>query len=156
MDELHQNAVDLMKDQFGNYVIQFLVEHGQARDRALIVSNLQGKLLPMSRHKFASNVCEKALICADPQTRRALIDEMLAIAPETITPIMTMMQDQFANYVLQRALLVAEGDQREELFNTVRQQLVNTRRVSAVVSKHVVSIERLLEKHLTSKAGSKE
>lgn len=156
VDELHQNAVDLMKDQFGNYVIQFLVEHGQARDRALIVSNLQGKLLPMSRHKFASNVCEKALICADPQTRRALIDEMLAIAPETITPIMTMMQDQFANYVLQRALLVAEGDQREELFNTVRQQLVNTRRVSAVVSKHVVSIERLLEKHLTSKAGSKE
>lgn len=60
------------------------------------------------------------------------------------------------DYVLQRALLVAEGDQREELFNTVRQQLVNTRRVSAVVSKHVVSIERLLEKHLTSKAGSKE
>lgn len=51
----------------------------------------------MSRHKFASNVCEKALICADPQTRRALIEEMLAIAPETITPIMTMMQDQFAS-----------------------------------------------------------
>lgn len=43
------------------------------------------------------------------------------------------------DYVLQRALLVAEGDQREELFNTVRQQLVDTRRVSAVVSKHVVS-----------------
>lgn len=43
------------------------------------------------------------------------------------------------DYVLQRALLVAEGDQREELFDTVRQQLVNTRRVSAVVSKHVVS-----------------
>ena len=51
----------------------------------------------MSRHKFASNVCEKALVTADPEMRRLLIDEMMAAKQDGVVPVVTMMKDQFAS-----------------------------------------------------------
>ncbi|TFY82620.1 hypothetical protein EWM64_g1389 [Hericium alpestre] len=153
LDELHKYAINLMQDQFGNYVIQFVLEHGKPHDRALIISKLRGQMLHMSRHKFASNVCEKALVCADADSRRALIDEIMTPKHDGVSPIVTMMKDQFANYVLQRALTVVEGDQREELISKVRPQLVSMRRYSSAYSKHLISIERLLERCSSGKAG---
>ncbi|KAJ7940588.1 ARM repeat-containing protein [Mycena leptocephala] len=144
LDELLQNHTALlMQDQFGNYVIQFILEHGRPEDKASVVAQLRGRLLFMARHKFASNVCEKALIFADPEARRALIDEIMAppSKPDGPTPIVTMMKDQYGNYVLQRALGVAEGDQKEALINSVRPQLMNMRRYSTAYSKHLTSSE---------------
>ncbi|KAJ6547613.1 armadillo-type protein [Mycena capillaripes] len=129
LDELLLNhTAPLMQDQFGmfdnplqNYVIQFILEHGRAEDKALVVAQLRGRLLFMARHKFASN-------------------------PDGPTAIVSMMKDQYGNYVLQRALGVSEGDQKENLINTVRPQLLNMRRYSTAYSKHLTSIERELEK----------
>lgn len=80
-----------------NYVIQFVLEHGKPQDRALVINKLHGQMLQMARHKFASNVCEKALICADLDSRRALIDEIMTPKQDGVSPIVTMMKDQFAS-----------------------------------------------------------
>ncbi|KAJ7172428.1 armadillo-type protein [Mycena filopes] len=149
LDELlHNHTMNLMQDQFGNYVIQFILSNGCPEDKALVIAQLRGRLLFMARHKFASNVCEKALQFAEPEARRQLIDEIMAPAPKPdgATPIVTLMKDQYGNYVLQRALGVAEGEQKEALINTVRPQLLNMRRYSTAYSKHLTSIERELEK----------
>ncbi|KAF8522285.1 ARM repeat-containing protein [Hysterangium stoloniferum] len=146
LEELHKYTINLMQDQFGNYVVQFVLEHGKPEDRLLIVSKLRGQMLHMARHKFASNVCEKALIMADAENRRVLIEEIMTPKQDGVTPIVTMMKDQFANYVLQRSLMVVDGDQKEELVSKIRPQLVSMRRYSSAYSKHLVSIERLLEK----------
>jgi hypothetical protein len=45
----------------------------------------------------------------------------------------------YLDYVLQRALSVAEGEQKEALINKVRPQLANMRRYSSAYSKHLVS-----------------
>lgn len=147
MEELHKYATTLMQDQFGNYVIQYILEHGKPHDRVLIISRLHGQILLMARHKFASNVCEKALVCADADTRRKLIDEIITLKPDGVSPITSMMKDQFANYVLQRAMIVAVGDQKEILFSKVKPQLISMRRYSSAYTKHLAAIERLLEKH---------
>jgi pumilio RNA-binding family len=83
-------------------VIQFILEHGRPEDKASVVAQLRGRLLFMARHKFASNVCEKALIFADPEARRALIDEIMAppSKPDGPTPIVTMMKDQYGSQCL--------------------------------------------------------
>jgi len=147
LDELLENyTTSLMQDQFGNYVIQFILEEGRPEDKALVVAQLHGRLLYMARHKFASNVCEKALLHADPESRRLLIDEILAPASKPDAAIVTMMKDQYGNYVLQRALGVAEGEQKEALINAIRPQLTSMRRYSTAYSKHLTSIERELEK----------
>lgn len=117
LDELHKYTINLMQNQFGvsifriglpyemlimvqNYVIQFILERGQPQDRALVITKLRGQMVQMSRHKFASNVCEKALITADTGSRRALIDEIMTPKPDGMSPILAMMKDQFASMFL--------------------------------------------------------
>jgi hypothetical protein len=80
-----------------NYVVQYVLEYGKQHDRALVISKLRGQMLNMSRHKFASNVCEKALLTADPESRRALIQEMMTSKQDGVSPIATMMKDQYAS-----------------------------------------------------------
>ncbi|KAG8716198.1 mRNA binding protein puf3 [Ceratobasidium sp. 423] len=144
IDELHKYTTQLMQDQFGNYVIQFVLEHGAVADREWILHKLRGQMVQMARHKFASNVCEKALVTADSESRRLLIEEIMTPRMDTVNPIVLMMKDSFANYVLQRALQVVEGDQRHVLVAKVKPQLASMRRYSSAYSKHLASIERLL------------
>ncbi|KAG9048683.1 mRNA binding protein puf3 [Tulasnella sp. UAMH 9824] len=144
LDELHRYTNNLMQDQFGNYVIQFVLEHGAVEDRHAIISSLSGHMLNMARHKFASNVCEKALVTSDSANRRVLISEILSTRPDGQNVIVIMMKDQYANYVLQRALTVAEGDQLDELMAKIRPQLINLRRYSNNYAKHLAAIERIM------------
>ncbi|KAH7103882.1 ARM repeat-containing protein [Auriculariales sp. MPI-PUGE-AT-0066] len=144
LDELHKYTNNLMQDQFGNYVIQFVLEKGKPEDRMLIVSKLRGQMLHMAKHKFASNVCEKALLTADEENQRLLIDEIMTPRADGLTPLVTMMKDQFANYVLQRALQVSQGEQRTALFTQVRSHLTNMKRYSSNYTKHLVAIERIV------------
>ncbi|KAF9264666.1 ARM repeat-containing protein [Marasmius fiardii PR-910] len=132
-----------------NYVIQFIIEHGNSQDKVLVISKLRGHLLELARHKFASNVCEKALQASDAETRRSLIDELLVPKHEGATPVASMMKDQFGNYVLQRAVMVADTDQRDQLIGLVRTQIPVMRRYSSAYNKHLLSIERLIDKFNT-------
>ncbi|KAF7304924.1 Kinesin heavy chain [Mycena kentingensis (nom. inval.)] len=157
---LKSHTSALMQDQFGNYVIQFVLEHCRPVDRTAIVGQLRPRLLFLARHKFASNVCEKALVFGDLEARRVLIEEILAPAkqPDGPTAIALLMKDQYGNYVLQRALGVAEGELKQKLVDTIRPQLAAMRKQSNGHSKHIASIERELEKLSPTKnqSGSKD
>lgn len=141
-----------------NYVVQYVLEHGQPQDNKFIVTKLQGNMLFMSQHKFASNVCEKALVTSTPEMRSALIEEIIAPKREGANVVMMMMRDQYASewcvsigrvqfsdgpaildYVLQRALSVVEGDQKEILVSKVRPQLVQLRKQTSHFSKHLLA-----------------
>lgn len=63
----------------------------------LIISKLRGQMLHMAKHKFASNVCEKALVTADEENQRLLIDEIMTPRADGFSPVVTMMKDQFAS-----------------------------------------------------------
>lgn len=54
-------------------------------------------MLHMARHKFASNVCEKALVTSDAENRRMMIEEIMTPKPDGMSPIAVMMKDQFAS-----------------------------------------------------------
>ncbi|KAJ3845621.1 armadillo-type protein, partial [Lentinula lateritia] len=122
IEELQASALLLMQNQFGNYIIQFVIEHAKTQDSATFVNKLHGQLLIMAQHKFASNVCEKALTFAYPETCRQLIDEILSPKSEGVV-ILSMMKDQYANYVLQKAIHVADADQQEVLINQIHPRL---------------------------------
>ena len=74
-NELLNAALLLSRNQFGNYVIQHILAHGAPRHVHAIVRKMRGKVLEMSQHKYASNVCEKAFMCASDADRDALIAE---------------------------------------------------------------------------------
>ena len=80
-----------------NYVVQFVIEHGSPTDKALVLNQMRGQILALARHKFASNVCEKALVFADSETRAHLIDEIMMPTADGVSPLVIMMKDQFAS-----------------------------------------------------------
>ncbi|KAJ3551788.1 hypothetical protein NP233_g13012 [Leucocoprinus birnbaumii] len=96
IDELHGIADNLMQDQFGNYVIQYILQHGQPHDCVIVASQMKGLVLKMSRHKFASNVVEKILVHADHDTRRKLVNEILEME-HGVDPVHAMMMDAYGS-----------------------------------------------------------
>jgi len=45
-----------LQDQYGNYVIQHVLEHGRPEDKSKIVAEVRGKVLALSQHRFARSV----------------------------------------------------------------------------------------------------
>ena len=43
----------ILKDEFGNYVMQHVLEHGEMADRIGIIYKLRGQLTTLSQHKYA-------------------------------------------------------------------------------------------------------
>jgi len=80
-----------------NYTIQFIIQQGRPQDKSRVISKICGNLVQLAQHKFASNVCEKALICADVNTHRLLINEIMKLQPDGQNAIMTMIKDQYAS-----------------------------------------------------------
>lgn len=79
-----------------NYVVQYVLQHGQPHDCVIIAAQMKGLVLKMSRHKFASNVVEKVLVHADSDTRRKLVDEILD-TEHGVDPVHAMMMDAYGS-----------------------------------------------------------
>lgn len=54
-----------LQDQYGNYVIQHVLEHGRPEDKSKIVAEVRGKVLALSQHKFARSVNLRELYSRD-------------------------------------------------------------------------------------------
>ncbi|MCD7466943.1 hypothetical protein HAX54_004045 [Datura stramonium] len=87
--EILESAYALAQDQYGNYVTQHVLERGRARKK--------------------SNYWKVDWKCC---TRELLIEEILAES-EGNDCLLTMMKDQFANYVVQKILEISNNKHRE-------------------------------------------
>ncbi|XP_016072770.1 PREDICTED: pumilio homolog 1 isoform X15 [Miniopterus natalensis] len=121
LEELHQHTEQLVQDQYGNYVIQHVLEHGRPEDKSKIVAEIRGNVLVLSQHKFASNVVEKCVTHASRTERAVLIDEVCTMNDGPHSALYTMMKDQYANYVVQKMIDVAEPAQRKIVMHKVGQ-----------------------------------
>ena len=77
MEEIVKKAVDLAQDQFGNYVVQHVLEHGKETHKASIMKVLRDHLLLLSKQKFSSNVIERCLQHASDKEKDLLISVMV-------------------------------------------------------------------------------
>jgi pumilio RNA-binding family len=154
IDELLRESEKLMHDQYGNYVIQWILQNGSKPDRDFIIGKAKGNVLVLSRHKYASNVVEQIIRAASPEERYGLIEEIMTTVEETnassvedamVGAAIVMMKDQYGNYVLQRFLELSQGQQRARLVALVKPALYNMKRFSSGYAKHLAAIERLLE-----------
>ncbi|XP_064652668.1 pumilio homolog 1-like isoform X16 [Lineus longissimus] len=137
LDELHENTERLVQDQYGNYVIQHVLEHGRPDDKSRIVAILRGKVLHLSQHKFASNVVEKCVSHSSRAEKAMLIDEVCSMNEGPHSALYTMMKDQFANYVVQKMIDVAEPAQRKILMHKIRPHVATLRKYT--YGKHILA-----------------
>lgn len=120
---------------------QHVLEHGSQEDKSRIINSLRGRVATLSEHKFASNVMEKAIANATPAERSALINEVLVSADGTDSGpggvLVDMMKDQFANYVVQRMLELADKQQRNSLITRIRPLVGTLRKYN--YGKHIIT-----------------
>ncbi|XP_038711210.1 pumilio homolog 1-like isoform X1 [Tripterygium wilfordii] len=142
MDEILLYVCMLAQDQFGNYVVQHVLEHGKPHERSVIINKLTGQIVQMSQQKFASNVIEKCLTFGTPSERQILVNEMLGSTDEN-EPLQVMMKDQFANYVVQKMLETCDDQQLELILNRIKVHLNALKKYT--YGKHIVArVEKLV------------
>ncbi|XP_059165853.1 pumilio homolog 2-like isoform X4 [Physella acuta] len=139
LEELHEHTERLVQDQYGNYVIQHVLEHGRMEDKSKIVNTIRGKVLLLSQHKFASNVVEKCVSHSSRQERAMLIEEVCNMSDGYghHSALYSMMKDQFANYVVQKMIDVAEPPQRKVLMHKIRPHIATLRKYT--YGKHILA-----------------
>ncbi|XP_009622948.1 putative pumilio homolog 8, chloroplastic [Nicotiana tomentosiformis] len=112
------NGLKLAQDPFGNYVVQFIIELKIASAAAMLLSQFDGHYVYLSRQKFGSHVVEKFLKCVE-ESRSRIINELVS-EPH----FDQLLQDPFANYVIQSALGVTKGSVRALLLQAVRPHML--------------------------------
>ena len=77
VDRIVKLCADLVRDQYGNYVVQYVIELKSLDANAKIADNLSGSIKELANQKFSSNVIEKVCfitICSNTNlTNSALI-----------------------------------------------------------------------------------
>ncbi|CAK73073.1 unnamed protein product (macronuclear) [Paramecium tetraurelia] len=107
-----ENCSCLTRRQYANYIIQQILEKGQeVHKRLLIDQYLIKDFISMSLDKYGSNVAEKAIIYAGPQWRLKLWEEEVSISESSFKKLVN---DQFANYPIQRLFEYLDQQQRNE------------------------------------------
>jgi hypothetical protein len=127
LDEIIKYRRTLLDDQYGNYVIQHVLQFGRIEDRDMVLEMvIENGLLKLSRQKFASNVVEKLLKYGNEEQRKAVVREMLRVVDEKTNEFvdngslgssvaLLMVRDPYANYVVQTALDVIPVSEEKSL-----------------------------------------
>lgn len=145
IQQVERHAMELMQDPYGNYVVQYVLDSCEAGEAHGLLLKPLGQIYELSVQKFSSNVVEKCLERSTDDARQYYVDE-IASSPH----LSKMIQDQFANYVVQRALSVCLEEQCMQLVHAIRPHLVyikNTsggRRITARILKRFPNMDLAL------------
>lgn len=138
LEEIHNNTEQLLQDQYGNYVIQHVLDRGKEEDKSMIVNAVRGKVMHLSQHKFASNVVEKCVENANRAEKQFLIEEVCTANSDSPTSALhIMMKDQYANYVVQKMIDVAEPTQRKILMHKIKPHISTLKKYT--YGKHILA-----------------
>jgi pumilio RNA-binding family len=87
LDEILKQANCLSRDQYGNYVVQHILQYGTAQARRDILRICGENILAMSKHKFSSNVIEKCFIHTSIEERDELLDAVVGVRRIALTEL---------------------------------------------------------------------
>ncbi|OMO94307.1 hypothetical protein COLO4_16418 [Corchorus olitorius] len=100
--QISRNGLLLAQDPFGNYVVQYIIELKLPSAVGNLLSQFKGHYVHLSMQKFSSHVVEKCLKHF-AESRSQIIRELISVGH-----FEQLLQDPFANYVIQSALAVTK------------------------------------------------
>lgn len=115
------HSLQLSQDPFGNYVVQYVLELGHPELSTMVMQNLKGSFAELSTQKFSSNVVEKCLKLGGSgldEEREKVVTELM-----NSPALARLLQDPYANYVMQSSLSVTTGQLHGELVEAMRPHL---------------------------------
>ncbi len=82
--EILPEAIKLMTDVFGNYVVQKLFEYGNDYQRSTLAEQLLGQVLKLTKSMYGCRVVQKALEFINVEQQRLLVDELKDVVMECV------------------------------------------------------------------------
>lgn len=118
-----RHALDFVDNQFGNYLVQCLLDLATEKVRDEMHGIFRGRYCEFSMKKFSSNVVERFLKSGSQPIREGIVDELIR-SPN----FATLLQDGFGNYVIQNSLVTAPPGQAKDLMDIIQPLLPTLRR----------------------------
>ena len=100
-----QHSKYLITDQYGNYVLQYIIQTKNAEFIQHIVSLILTNIPKYCKQKFSSNVIEKCLEYSQPELQGLLIN----LIAQNENLVSELLIDPFGNYIIQKILQIAKG-----------------------------------------------
>ncbi|KAJ2490106.1 hypothetical protein IWW37_003455 [Coemansia sp. RSA 2050] len=114
VDVIITQALQLVQDPFGNYVVQYVLDLNVAAFSEPLIRKFVDHICGLSVQKFSSNVMEKCIRIASPATRKMLVAPLLQREKLDM-----LMRDSYGNYVVQTALDFADQYQRLDIIEAI-------------------------------------
>lgn len=96
-NEILPNAIILMQDVFGNYVIQKFFEHGDQRHKKILASRMKDRVLDLTMSMYGCRVVQKAI-------DHILVEQQIELISELRGSVLECVQNQNGNHVIQKAI----------------------------------------------------
>ncbi|ESQ27302.1 hypothetical protein EUTSA_v10018339mg [Eutrema salsugineum] len=112
--EISRNSLLLAQDPFGNYAVQFVIELRIPSAVAMMLTQLKGHYVQLSMQKFSSHMVERCLMHC-PESRPQIVRELVSVPHFD-----QLLQDPYANFVIQAALAVTKGPLHASLVEVIR------------------------------------
>lgn len=130
--EIALNSLQLSQDSFGNYVVQYVLDLGLSWAREEVMDHLVENYARLSMQKFSSNVVEKCLQLSGEEGRVRIVQELI-----DSSHLLQLLQDPYANYVIQSALMVSKGALHTSVVEAIRPHIPSLR--SSPYGKRILS-----------------
>ena len=111
LESISKNSKYLILNQFGNYVIQFVITKNIVNINDKIIEGFLDNIIFLAKQKYSSNVIEKCFDFCSLEMRNKIIDKL---SDENI--IKDLLKDMYGNYVLQKTLNMIFDDNKKKFF----------------------------------------
>ena len=125
---IYDNAIDLIVHQYGNYVIQTIVENWDDNDLEEILNLYKNKYIYLSKQKFSSNAIERILE-KNKKNVEIYINEVC-----NDKNIIEIIKNKYGNYVIQKAVKLSSGILKERIIGEIN-KIINKLEDKKIINK---------------------
>jgi hypothetical protein len=111
LENISEHSMFLILNQFGNYVIQFVISKNITSINDKILEGFIDNLIFLAKQKYSSNVIEKCFDYCSNKMKERIINQL---SGETI--IRDLLKDMYGNYVLQKTLSMIQDPKKKQFF----------------------------------------
>lgn len=114
-----QNSDKLFENQFGNYVIQYVISLNNVEINKIILNELLKNFELYSKMKYSSSIIEKCMQYADMDMKKIILEKIC----NDSNLVRSLLYDMYGNYVIQRALRIAPEPYKNILLGLIGKHL---------------------------------
>lgn len=118
--KLMDTAYQCCQCQYGNYIMQYVLEQGPPEEKALLYDVLRKNFVRLSMNKFSSNVTEKSVRLGNGQYRADVVASLLNQVYEQKLGLVVLMTHAFGNYVVQKLFEACDPKLKKTIFDKIQ------------------------------------